>query len=134
MHEHYLTTYIIQVAKDRQTAKGIFFSPGHETWKREGGNIASWVWGKYGCDFIKEDGEWKIWHLHWYTAFRSDYYKSWQEEFELPFMEAVNAVDAGELPADKPTTFHNPYTLDFIQKMAPEYPEPYDTWDGKSMA
>lgn len=134
MHEHYLTTYIIQVARDRKTAKGIFFSPGHETWMREGGKIASWVWGKYGCDFIKEEGEWKIWHLHWYTAFRCDFYKSWQEDFKLPFMEAVNAVDAGELPPDKPTTFHNPYSLDFVQKVVPDYPEPYDTWDGKSVA
>lgn len=134
MHTHHLDTYVIQVAKDRKTAKGIFFSPGHETWVRQGGNIATWVWGKYGCDFIREDGEWKIWHLHWYTAFRADYYKSWQEEFKLPFVEAVAAAGTDELPADKPTTYHNPYSLDFEMEVYPDFPEPYDTWDGKGTA
>jgi hypothetical protein len=133
MHTHHLDTYVIQVAKDRKTAKGIFFSPGHETWVRADGKIATWVWGKYGNDFIKEDGEWKIWHLHWYTAFRTDYYKSWQEEFKLPFVEKIGSMK-DKIPPQRPTTYHKPYSIDFIMDVMPDYPEPFDTWDGKSVA
>lgn len=132
MHEHYLTTYVIQVAKDGQTAKGIFFSPGHESWKTsKDERYATWVWGKYGCDFIKEDGEWKIWHLHWYTSFRCDFYKSWQEPMNIPGLEFEQEA---HIPPDKPTTYHKPYGLDVELDAKPEYPEPYETWDGKGVA
>ena len=132
MLEHHLTTYVIQVAKDRQTAKAIFWSPGHESWVRgEEDTWATWCWGRYGNDFIKEDGEWKIWHLKWYHGFRQDFYTSWQEPTKVPFdVEKITSAS----PANKPTTHDNPYTVDTVLEVMPPYPEPYDTWDGKGVA
>ncbi len=63
---HVTTTAIIEVAEDGKTAKGYWYSPGMIA---ESGQNANSIWEAYGCDFVKEDGEWKIWHLHMYTDF-----------------------------------------------------------------
>ena len=53
---------------------------------------------------------------------------------EVPFMEEI-AAGREDMPSpEKPTTYHNPYSLDFVMDVTPDYPEPYDTWDGKSVA
>lgn len=63
---HVTTTAIIEVAEDGQTAKGYWYSPGMIA---ESGQSANTIWEAYGADFIKENGEWKLWHLHMYTDF-----------------------------------------------------------------
>ena len=63
---HHLDTPIIEVAADGKTARGAWWSPGHETFPRgdrEPGQGAIWAWSKYGADFIKEDDGWKIWRM-----------------------------------------------------------------------
>ena len=44
------------------------------------------------------------------------------------------AAGTDTLPPDKPTTYHNPYSLDCVMDVMPDYPEPYDTWDNKGVA
>ena len=63
---HVTTTAIIEIAADGKTAKGYWYSPGMIA---ESGSSANSIWEAYGCDFVKEDGEWKMWHLHMYTDF-----------------------------------------------------------------
>jgi len=70
---HLNTTPVIVVAGDGKTAKGIWYSPGpifsFTGQKDENGNdIAGGMvfFEKYGVDFVKEDGEWKIWHIQMY--------------------------------------------------------------------
>lgn len=67
---HLNTTPIIEIAGDGQTAKGIWYSPGiglsaqiNGTSVNTGGTF---FWEKYGADFVKEDGEWKMWHCQMY--------------------------------------------------------------------
>lgn len=55
-----LRTPAIQVAGDRQSAKGIWYSMGLAAC--DGGDVV-WVCKKVAVDFLKEDGRWKIWHL-----------------------------------------------------------------------
>jgi hypothetical protein len=62
---HTVTTGVVVVAQDRQTAKGIFYTPGMVGSSDSG----QWMWERYGVDFIREDGVWKIWHLHVYSDF-----------------------------------------------------------------
>jgi hypothetical protein len=62
---HTLTSPIIVVADDRKTAKGVWYTPGMVGGYRGG----SWLWERYGVDFVNENGAWKIWHLHVYTDF-----------------------------------------------------------------
>jgi hypothetical protein len=62
---HTLTSPIIVIADDRKTAKGVWYTPGMVGGYRAG----SWLWERYGVDFVHENGNWKIWHLHVYTDF-----------------------------------------------------------------
>jgi len=62
---HTLTSPVIEVAADRKTAKGVWYTPGIiGSYQNK-----TWLWERYGVDFVNEDGEWKIWHLHVYTDF-----------------------------------------------------------------
>lgn len=64
---HTSTTPIIEISGDGKTAQGTWYSPGAgimPVW--EDGKVhmqAMMFWEKYGGDFVKEDGVWKIWHL-----------------------------------------------------------------------
>ena len=67
---HDLTTPLITVADDLQTARGLWWSPGAECFAEMGNAgkpIPLWCWAKYHNDFIKVDGQWKVWHTHFYT-------------------------------------------------------------------
>jgi len=77
---HMLTTPIILVAGDGKTAKGIFMSFGNVAGAMKGSTMADWTEEKYGIDFIKEDGKWKIWHLRTYV----EYYFPLKGDFTNP--------------------------------------------------
>jgi len=124
MHMHALTTPVIEVAADLRTAKGVWISPGHETMsfiEGPGDPEAAWAWCKYGCDFVVEDGRWKIWHLHVYGIFMAPYHQSW--------VEAPNDHDAPPMPEeyapDRPATTHWMYATDRIYVNEPAPPEPF---------
>lgn len=70
---HPSTTGVVEVAEDRQTAKGVWYTPGgggHAN--ADGSKHLDWMWEKYGVDFIREDGHWKIWHMKVYTDWSAD--------------------------------------------------------------
>lgn len=65
---HTQETPVIEVAGDGKTAKMLCYSIGlsvRGSVDSSGSESTStmWMWEKYAVDFIKEDGEWKIWHL-----------------------------------------------------------------------
>jgi hypothetical protein len=136
MFEHQLTTPVIQVAKDGKTAKGLWFSCGHETYRGDfepdpnSKLVGHWNYGKFGADFIKEDGEWKIWHYHWYDTFMAPYHISWVDGPQPP-RDQVRAPEGMDV---LPPTSRSTYYTDEVRRPIPEWPEPYDTWDGKSVA
>jgi hypothetical protein len=127
MMVHSLDTPCIQVAGDGKTAKGVWFSPGHETAVENGKADAYWCWSYMAADFIKEDGAWKIWHYHVYAMFRTPFEKSWTdvegEKTSLAF-----AFPKGTAP-NKPITFFNEYTPTSIRKLVPAPPKPYETFN-----
>ena len=69
---HSLTTPVIVVAGDRKTAKAIWYSPGYVSQTPNGIKDSKWMWERYGCDFVLEDGHWRMWHFHVYTDFAAD--------------------------------------------------------------
>lgn len=141
---HCVTTPYIEVAKDGQTARGIFMSPGLETYYEDHSHVppecyvpdkakmrAYWCWGKYSADFIKRNGEWKIWHLKWWRDLRCDYYKSWVDDKGTVSQKASyqNRKDnAADMPFHKPMKFHQPYNEAERKVPLPSRPKPYDTW------
>lgn len=131
MHQHTLTTPVIEVAGDLKTAKAVWIAPGHETGKfgPENKISANWAWMKYACDFIQEEGQWKIWHLHVYGLFLAPYHKSW---VEAP--DDMNG-DMGippEFAPDKPPTTHWEYRPDRKTEYVPAPPAPYQSFDPSS--
>ena len=100
---HHLDTPIIEVAADGKTARGAWWSPGHETFPRgdrEPGQGAIWAWSKYGADFIKEDDGWKIWRMRIYPMFKTPVGTSWTE-----WSQFSGPMDLSEFPeTDAPCT------------------------------
>ena len=62
-----LTTPMIEVAGDGLTARGLWWCPGigAEVDNRPEPQ-AVWNWGMVGADFIFENEQWKVWHLHYF--------------------------------------------------------------------
>ena len=127
---HTLSTPVIEVAGDGKTAKGIWISPGHETMgnPKTGEFLGVWAWTKYGCDFIKVDGQWKLWHYHVYRVFKTPYDKCWTEEWETKQEAAPDAKKPGLVEPDMPTTYDNPYSRQYVAQPIPAAPESYETW------
>jgi hypothetical protein len=122
LHLHALTTPVIEVAADGKTAQGVWVSPGVETGPAPNGEFhADWSWLKYGVDFVKEDGQWKFWHLHMYRVFTVPFNKSWAE---MPPPTPRTAPEA-----DRPATFHAGYSPTAAPENVPAPPTPYSTWD-----
>ena len=128
MFDHYVATPIIEVAGDGKTARAKFDSPGHETQIDEnGGRKAYWTWGSYSAEFIKEaDGHWRIWHLKWWRTFRTDYYKSWVDDWQNIMTGPAHEHDWNQ----KPCTFFHPYDSKTERWPFPLPPEPYETYEG----
>lgn len=155
---HFVTTPVIEVAGDGQTAKGLWIVNGLEsglTAPEHATNMPAWmfepdvevggkkvwmhnVYLKYGIDFIKQNGEWRIWHFHCFEVARAPYSMGW-----IPF--AATAQDdafnfdlmyIGEdgrpifmPPTDAPATvLNNTYRTDTAQRLEARPPEPYRTF------
>jgi hypothetical protein len=137
MFLHTMTTQVIEVAKDGKTAKGVWVSPGVETMPKDRKMTTDtkidtrWSWIKYAADFIKEDGEWKIWHLHVYGLFSAPPGKDWQD---VPF-DYDKIVKYGQtLPVEfrpdaPPTTRLWKYQRTVRPELVPAPPLPYTTFD-----
>ncbi len=131
MFIHTLTTPVIEIAEDGKTAKGIWISPGAETVADPQTKQLKgfWAWTKYGCDFVKEDGQWKMWHYHVYRLFLTPCDKDFTEEYELKVLDAKSAGRPSGLQPDEPPSYDNPYSKEYIAELVPAPPEPYQTFD-----
>ncbi len=150
---HYTTTPVIEVSADGTTAKGVWLMAGTESgltdpevakgvpeWVFSGGEVdgkrvwAHWVWCKYGVDFLKQDGEWRIWHFRCYELARAPFDRDWVT-FAAANQEShdSNLAWFGDdgvpvfLPnVDAPVQTHYlPYGTDRAQTLDPEPPLPY---------
>ncbi|KAL2855147.1 SnoaL-like domain-containing protein [Aspergillus pseudodeflectus] len=130
MIEHSVTTPVVEIAEDGETAKGVFISPGHETFPIDGVCHPNWSWGRYAVDFIKEEGKWKIWHLHVLTTFRTPFDQSWvTTALKKPaFLPEDGEVIEGVARPDRGVSFNQPYHPEKNPKYQPVPPEPFKTW------
>jgi hypothetical protein len=127
---HTLTTPIIEVAGDGKTAKAVWYSPGQVTEiGPDGKPMAMWMWEKYGVDFAKEDGKWKIWHIHMYTDFAVPPGKSWTDpatKSEFSFGDTVERPP--EMNPDVEEVTYKEWSPTTVPKLLPRMPEPYETF------
>lgn len=156
---HELSTPVIEIAGDGQTAKGMWIMTGLEsglTLPEHAANMPDWVhvpdllvdgkrvwmhrvYVKYGIDFIRQNGEWKIWHFRCFEVAREPFGMGW-----IPWAATQNSDggfnselmyigDDGRpvfMPApDAPAlTQANPYRIDRGQTLDLRPPEPYYTF------
>ena len=154
---HTNTTPIIEIAGDGKTAKGIWYSPGIglSAKPRENGEVVAggtFFWEKYGADFVKENGAWKIWHCQMFYDFTPQLPASMLTAIGTaredgpggpggpppagaPKTEAV--IEAGEKMkgsesksedmVDNPNKYQN-YSVTRVPTITPAFPEPYYTF------
>ena len=127
---HLMCNPIIEVAADGQTAKAVWIAAGlvAKKDKETGKPICWWEWNRYADDYIKENGEWKLWHHHIYDLFQCGWDQKWEDAFaprevDLELMKLV--PNKPDLP---PTPLDAPYSPDTELPFIP-IPEPYETWD-----
>lgn len=109
---HTITTPVIELAEDEQTAKGMFYSLGSCTEiDPEKGPKAYWVWEKYAVDFVKEADGWKIWHMVIMTDFKTPVGKNWA---------SVNLAPTG--------SYYSAYTPEITPQAGVPVPKPYETF------
>lgn len=143
---HTSTTPIIEVADDGQTAQGAWYSPGMGIMPTVvDGKVKLnpvMFWEKYGGDFVKENGVWKIWHLQMAYDFVpglpaemvAEVYKKLGDLAWKGLAGGV-AVEAGErmngpLPPgfSKPKYSYPAYSPQRPGIVYPHLPRPYKTW------
>ena len=140
--ERNLTSPQVVVAGDGMSARGVWEVVGHDTearnkenGSRDGNPAVLWNWGAIRADFLKIDGEWKIWHYHYYQRLSAPFYRSWVDcaddrspAYTGPYKDRPS-FDGQYLPEpDAPSAYHNAYSLKTVQVPYPPCPESYETW------
>lgn len=153
---HTATMPVIEVAADGETAKGVWMMSGCESGLTDpevakeapdymyspeevlGKKVwAHWVWCKYAVDFLRQDGEWRIWKFRCYELLRAPYEENWisfglknQHAFDLDLMYfGDDGKPVFMPPADEPApTEYHPYSPTTRQTLEPAPPEPFDTF------
>ena len=116
---------VIEISEDGQVAKEVSFSPGITTvWPEHRGSqskLQAWCSGKYDIDYVKEDGEWRIWQLRWRTTFQTPLDKGWLHQQDISSMRTppYYPSESGSL-----TTCYQPVNRWGVNYMLPEPPEP----------
>ena len=135
---HMLASSIIEVAEDGQSCRCSWYTPGvlFSTLNWDGKKDGIWIWERYGNDFVKEDGEWKILSQHVCNDNGGPFdAANWAHNAYLncitpppPRKPPVN--DAGETPPapiwDTPLFYSGYNPLQAPQNPVP-WPEPYAT-------
>lgn len=61
---HPLSTKLVCVAENGQTAQGIWMGIAYETAPNSAGELdVKWINERMAVDFVREDGQWRIWHM-----------------------------------------------------------------------
>ena len=126
-----VSTPLIELAGDGQTAKGIWYVMGTDLKVGPSGQESSYSWGRLGVDFIKEDGAWKIWH----TVFAQDLWtptgESWgqQEHAQKPVDPRFAPLLDFQFPEPNvPMQLHARFHAGRRQAAFPTLPVPYETF------
>ena len=119
---------LISVAYDGETAQGMWTCVGTYTDFSTAGPLSHWMWGYYAADFIREDKEWKIWHLRFITDIDTvcgeDWTKAPKEKKELPEFKDLSNVHIPE--PNYPCTLQEPYHYKRLPMTLPPLPHPYE--------
>jgi len=126
---------LIEVADDGETAKGLWSFCGSHDVLTGAGAVAYWEWAFFAVDFIKERGEWKIWHMQYLREIYTPCGQSWSKATEPQAViqpeigEILRPIDDFKMPEPTvKTTLRELYRPDRPFTRTPEIPKPYETF------
>lgn len=123
---HALTTPYIEISGDGQTAQGLWYAPGQVTVTHPDRVDAMYIYERYGADFIKEDGEWKLWHLFIGTDFAiTPGHIMANEPVDMPEFDLNDGDDETNMVL---THEFKAYTSRYNYFRYPAIPKPYETF------
>lgn len=126
-----VSTPVIVVAGDGETAKGMWTSMGCYTcFDPEFGPQSHWNWSVFAVDFVKENMNWRIWHMRDVTEIDAlcgrDWTKPPREVQARPEFQALKAV---EVPGpNRPAALHTPWSVKRLRADMPSLPRPYQSF------
>ena len=123
-------TGVIEVAGDGQTAKGLWMIRGSYSKLTAGGPVAYWEWSWLAIDFVREAGEWKIWHQQYLREIDRPCGYPWvgEEHAFPPRDEFAGAEDIREAAPNVAAPLRETYSAHRPFTPSPEVPVPYDTF------
>lgn len=124
-----ITTPVIEIAADRKTAKGIWHIEGSNNDISVKGPLSYWSIGFLCIDFIREEDDWKLWHVFFAEDIACPMGQNWaapQEPEDNPDFAAL--ADCVLPPYTGTGTFYVPYRADRPFTPPPKLPEPYETF------
>lgn len=125
-----LTSFYMQEAEDMQTAKAIWMVEGSITDITEKGPVTNWSWGYYAADFIKEDGQMKLWHVLRVEDVHCPNGTDWgMPENNYPELPEFAELKDIKIPApNHPAEVHELFSAKRGPAQPPRLPEPYKTF------
>lgn len=125
-----LTSFYMQEAEDMQTAKAIWMVEGSITDITAQGPVTNWSWGYYAADFIKEDGQMKLWHVLRVEDVHCPNGTDWgMPENNYPELPEFAELKDIKLPEpNQPAKVHELFSASRGPAQPPRLPEPYKTF------
>ncbi len=126
-----ISNYIIEVAKDGQTAKAFACVFGYNTTCDEHGPVSNWIIGTMLLDLVLEEDEWKIWHMQYLEDIAKPAGNAWDKEEAYPYPELPEfaALKGMEPPAPNvPVVLRERYSSKRAFVKLPPTPRPYTTF------
>lgn len=124
-------TFVIEIAGDGNTAKGIWSLHGTFADMTPSGPVSYWDWGYYCVDFILEDDQWKIWHMQYLNDILSPTGGDWAGA-PLSFPEEPAFAPLKDFHFPEPNvkaTLREAYYPGRPFTPSPRLPEPYETFE-----
>lgn len=125
-----LSSEIVEVAGDGQTAKGMWSYQGSDIRMTKKGPLSYWTIGVYAVDFIQEGGQWHIWHMLELLDIDCPCGEKWWQE-PLQRSDEIGFKELGNPVLPPPTIqmeLHHLWSLENGQHTMPECPAPYDSF------
>ena len=125
-----MDTAVVEIAEDGETAKGIWYSRGTYNDITPQGPVAFWDNAVFACDFVRENGAWKIWHMLRLSDIVVPGGKSWGVHYE-PYPDLPEFQGAKPFQPPKPNVPKQLFEAYYPGRPfspLPEPPVPYGTF------